>query len=404
MPRSLEQLLRSGMDEATTSVRADDEFLAHLIEHGRTARKRRRRATWIGVAVAIFAVIAGAALAPLSRSEDHGADAPKPHPTASQYPLDWAKSLPVGPPTELSYIAQGTLHSGDLEIPFPGWNRAGPGGFPAIDLQLYGKTRDGWLVGVEHYDHTGMPVKVSYGVLSATGSFERLPADPYDGEVQVEALSPDGRLFAQGGALIDVDSRTIVGRVPGNADYATEWTDAGLLYNGWPTANNRVPSPSYRLWNPGSAPIELDANLRWEVTASARTWLTTNGCTHLVQLHADGSLTRVLPTCIEGRPLSLSPSGTYVLTRDFNVISTEAGSAEPFAGLPEEIVRRGWVWWEDDDHFIVSAEGTDSTRGAMGDPGGPRHAILVRCSVSTHECERASNKFTLTAADQLDLI
>jgi hypothetical protein len=86
------------------------------------------------------------------------------------------------------------------------------------------------------------------------------------------------------------------------------------------------------------------------------------------------------------------------------VITTEDGSAEPFAGMPEEIVRRGWVWWEDDSHFIVSAEGTDSTRGAMGDPGGPRHAILVRCSISTHDCERASSKFTLTAADQLDLM
>jgi hypothetical protein len=232
----------------------------------------------------------------------------------------------------------------------------------------------------------------------------RVTPDPYGGGVQVEALSPDGRLVAEGGALVDVDSRTVVGRVPENAVYASAWTEAGLLYNRWPTAINRVKNPSYWLWNPGSAPIRLAADLRWEVTTSARTLLITNGCTQLVQLQADGSLTPVHPTCIEHRPLSLSPGGTYLLTRDFNVITTEDGSAEPFAGIPEEVVQRGWVWWEDDDHFIVSAEGTDTTRGRMGDPGGPRHAILVRCSISTHDCERASNKFTLAASDQLDLM
>lgn len=390
MPRSLEELLRSGMEEATTSVRADDEFVAGMIEHGRTARKRRRRTTWIGVAVVAVAMVAGASLVPLTRSQDNGADAPQPHPTVSQYPLDWAKSLPTGAPTELSYIAHGALHSGNLEIRLPGdWSG------------LYGKVRDGWLVAVGYYNNRGIPVNGAYGVLTANGAFERLPADPYGGGVQVEALSPDGRLFAEGGALVDVDRRTVVGQVPDNAFYSSEWTDAGLLYHDWTRPGE---NPSYWLWNPGSAPIRLAADLRWEVTTSARTWLTTNGCRQLVQLQVDGSLTPVHPTCIEHRPLSLSPRGTYLLTRDFNVIATEDGSAEPFAGIPEEVVQGGWVWWEDDDHFIVSAEGTDSTRGRMGDPGGPRHAILVRCSISTHDCERASSKFTLAASDQLDLM
>lgn len=386
MARSLEELLRSGMDEATTSVRADDELLGRMIDNGRTARIRRRRTTWIGVAVATV-VVAGASQVPLPRSDDNGADAPRPGPTMSQYPLDWAKSLPVGSPTELSYIAHGTLHSGDLEVPLPG-----------DDSGLYGENRDGWLVAVEYHNDRGIPVDGAHGVVSANGKFERLPPDPYDGAVQVEALSPDGRLFAEGRALIDVDSRTIVGQLPDNAFYSSEWIDAGLLYH------DRTENPSYWLWNPGGAPIRLDADLRWEVTTSGRTRVTTNGCAQLVQLQADGSLTPIHPACIEHRPLSLSPGGTYLLTRDFHVITTADGSVEPFPGIPEEVVRRGWIWWEDEDHFIVSAEGTDSTRGSMGDPVGPLHAILVRCSISTRECERASDRFMLTASDQLDLM
>jgi|RhiMethySRZTD1v2_1073278.scaffolds.fasta_scaffold17500_7 hypothetical protein len=403
MPRSLEELLRSGMDDATTSVRADDEFVAGMIEHGRTARKHRRQATWIGVAVATVALVAGASLVPLTRSENHGADAPRPHPTSSQYPLDWAKTLPAGPPTDLSYIARGVLHSGDLEIPLPHFKPA-PDSLPGWWYGLYGKTRDGWLISVTRYNRQGMPGDRTYGVLTASGSFERLPSVLAKGDAQVEALSPDGGLFADGGALIDVDSRTVVGQLPKNAVYASEWTDAGLLYNGWPNAINRVTNPSYWLWNPGSAPIRLDADLRWEVTTSARTWLTANGCRQLVQLQADGSMTPVHPTCTKHRPLSLSPRGTYLLTQDFSVITTGDGNAEPFAGVPEAVVQRGVVWWEDDDHFIVSAEGTDSTRGSVGDSGGPRHAILVRCSISTYECERAGNKFMLAASDQIDLM
>jgi hypothetical protein len=377
------------MDEATTSVRADDELLARLIDDGRTARLRRRRTTWVGVAAATVLVVAGASQVPLTGSDDNGADAPKPRPAASLYPLDWAKSLPAGPPTELSYVAHGTLYSGDLKIPLPG-----------DDAGLYGKTRGGWVIAVGYDNDRGIPVDGAYGVVTANGAFERFPPDPYGGAVQVEALSPDGRLFAEGGALIDVDSRTIIGRVPGNAFYSAEWTDAGLLYN---DRTSPEENPSYWLWNPGTPPIELAADLRWEVTTSGVALITTRGCTQLVQLHSDGSMTPVHATCIEDRRLSISPSGTYLVTQDFDVITTETGSAEPFRGIPEEVMEHTWMWWEDDDHFIVSAEGTDSTRGSMGDPAGPRHAILVRCSISTHECARASDRFLLTASDQVDL-
>lgn len=386
MPRSLEELLRSGMDEATTSVRAGDEFVADMIEHGRTARKRRRQATWIGVAVATVAVIAGASLVPLTRSEDHGADAPQRHPTVSRYPLEWAKSLPAGPPTELSYVARGVLHSGDTAIPLPG-----------DGSEVWGKFDSGWLVFIEYDNKRGIPSDTFYGVLAADGTIERLPADPYSHAVQVNALSPDGTLFAEGQALIDVDSRTIVGRLPGNAFFSHEWTDAGLIYATWREIS------SWWLWNPGSPPIELGARLR-DLTTSGLTMVTTDGCTQVVQLHSDGSMTPVYPTCIEGRHLSLSPSGTYLLTQDFKVITAESGSVEPFPGIPESVMEHTWVWWEDDDHFIVSAEGTDSTKGSMRDPGGPRHAILVRCSISTHECEHARKRFTLAASDQLDLM
>jgi hypothetical protein len=382
MPSPLEELLRSGMDEATTSVRADNEFVDRLIDHGRTARQHRQRTTWIGVAAAIVAVVAGASLIPLTRSDDNGVDAPQPRPTVSQYPLDWAKSLPIGPPTELSYIARGTLRSGDAAIPLPG-----------DGSEVWGTLDGGWVVFIEYDDKRGIPPDTFYGVLAADGTIDRLPADPYSRAVQVNALSPDGTLFAEGQALIDVDSRTIVGRLPANAYFSYEWTDAGLIYSG-----RRENSPWW-LWNPGRPPIELGAGLDGVVTTSARTLMTTSGCTQVAQLHSDGSMTPIFATCIEGRHLSLSPSGTYLLTRDFNVITASTGSVEPFPGIPEDVMEHTWVWWEDDDHFLVSAEGP-----AMGGPGGPRHAILVRCSVSTHDCERAGNQFTLAASDQLDLI
>jgi hypothetical protein len=53
-------------------------------------------------------------------------------------------------------------------------------------------------------------------------------------------------------------------------------------------------------------------------------------------------------------------------------------------------------------HFILAAE-SEPSRDAMGDAYGTLRVVLVRCSVTTMECERAGDEFTRPYSYELDL-
>lgn len=387
MSSSLEDFLRSSMRDATGSVRADEEYLGRVVGQSRRARRRRQRVTWIGVAATAIAVIVGVSLLPPvltgSSTQTDGTASPAP---SNADPLEWARSLPEGSPSRLAYMAGSVLHSGELSVPVPG---------DVDSAELIGSTSQGWLIFVEHLDKAGMPTQTRYGILTADGRFEALPDDPYGGSPEVQALSPSGELFATGGALINLTSRSVVGQVP-DARYATEWGAAGLEYLA-------TDGPSW-LWNPGQKPMQLGASLE-RLAANARRAVTTpqGGCAEIVDVGADGSLHTAYRACAADQPVLLSPGGTYALTRNFSVVDVDQGTVEALAGLPDRVVQHGAAWWEDDTHLIVPAESPPASRTDDGAASGPRTVILVRCSIAPAECERASQEFKMPYWQYLDL-
>jgi hypothetical protein len=388
MSSSLGDFLRSSMRDATASVRADEEYLDRLVGQSRRARRRRQRVTWIGAAVTAIAVIVGVSLLPpvltgSSTPSDGTASAP-----SNADPLEWARSLPEGAASRLDYLAGSVLQSGELSVPVPG---------DFDQAEFIGSTSQGWLIFVEHWDKAGIPTQTSYGILTPDGQFEALPDDPYDGSPEVQVLSPSGELFATGGALINLQSRSVVGQVPDNARYASQWTAAGLEYLASPGG------PSW-LWNPGEPPIQLGATLEG-MAADGRRALTApqGGCTEIVDVGADGSLHTAYRACAADEPISLSPGGTYALTRNFSVVDVDQGTVEALTGVPDRVIQRGWAWWEDDTHLIVPAESPPASRTADGAASGPRTVILVRCSIATAECARASEEFKMPYWQYLDL-
>jgi RNA polymerase sigma factor (sigma-70 family) len=377
-----EEQLRASMEAAADPVHADPELVGRVIEQSRSARQQRRRSWWLSGCAAALTALVGASLIFLDGSEDSPPEPDLPR-LIEVDPIMWARQLPRGPPIRLPYVVDGGLH-------VPGKGTLLPGEAGAV----IGKTSAGWLVAVERFTEPrkgGLPDVTLYGILTAEGRFEPLPRDPYHGSPGVQALSPDGELFAMGGALIDVAQREVVGRTPEDALIASQWTAIGLLYR-------RGLDASSWLWRPGNRPIRLPA-IVWEIAATAPVGLTSSrdGCTNVVHLAADGGVDATYEGCAAGAspPVSLSPSGAYALTADLDVLDVDEGTVTPFELPSSGIVEPDQLGWEDNDHFVLPVESRETmTRDRV---------VFVRCSTATNECERAGAEFTKPAGEAIPL-
>ena len=368
-----EEQLRSSMEAAVDPVRADVELIARAIEESRRAGGQRGRSWWLaGCGVALTALV-GAGLVYLDGSDDSLPE-PDPPPFVEVDPIGWARQLPQGPPIRLAYVADYSVHIPGRRAPLP---------LPRDVGMVIGKTSAGWLVTVNRVIRPrkgGLPVVPQYGLATAEGAIDLLPQDPYHGSPVVQALSPDGEMFAMGGALVDVAQRRVVGRTPAGAIFATEWTPIGLLYMSPPGASSW-------LWQPGSPPTRLPARV-WQTAETAPVGLTASrgNCTSVVRLTAHGGVDLVYDGCASeaSSPISLSPDGSYALTSDPGVLDVDEGIVTAFE-LPMNGIA-GELGWEDNDHFVFPVE---SRATAKRD-----RVVFVRCSVAMHECERAGPEFT----------
>ena len=372
--------LRSSLETAADPVRADPELVTRVIEQSRSARRQHRRSWWLSGCAAASTALVGASLVFLDGSEN---SLPEPDPPrlSEVDPIMWARELPRGPPIRLAYVVDSDLH-------VPGKGTLLPGEAGAA----IGKTSAGWLVAVERATEPrrgGQPVVTLYGILTAEGRFEPLPRDPYHGSPGVQALSPDGELFAMGGALVDVAQRRVVGRTPEDALIASQWTAIGLLYL-------RGLDASSWLWRPGSRPIQLPA-IVWGIAATAPVGLMSSrdGCANVVQLAADGGFDVTYEGCSAGAssPVSLSPSGAYALTADLGVLDVDEEIVTPFELPSSGISGPDQLAWEDNDHFVLPVESRETTTRDR--------VVFVRCSIATNECERAGDEFTKSASEAI---
>jgi hypothetical protein len=393
MSEQIEELLRDGMRHGVDTLSADNAFQDRAIAHGVASRRTHRRTVWLSSAAGAAAVLAISvsitAVAAHDRDPSSTHDIPPITDTpGDQSPLGWARRLPEGASPTLAYVLDGALHQGDTTVPVPG-DRA----------EVIGDTVGGWLVFKESNDQHGNPTRTAYGVLTASGVFKELPADPYQGSVQVQALSPDGNTFATGGVLIDLRTLHIVGRTPNHARFASNWTTAGLLYldgdNLW------------RLWNEGAPSVPVDAASFTSVARDAAVAVTDKqgGCGRVVRIRQDGTLEDLYTGCDDSAPLSVSPDGRLTLTWGLGIVDVDSGASLGAFDIPADVAAKwhGWAWWENDENVLLSVVGSPPWRDQVGDANGSRPAVIVRCDLSSMTCQRAGPELVLDPSTSLDL-
>ncbi len=132
--------------------------------------------------------------------------------------FDLARRLPRGADITEPYVVGTTLHLGARRVPIRG----------ATDAALVGVADGGFVLLVER-GRDKKSFSSEYVLAARDGSIERIDVS-LQSDVQEEAVSPDGRLFTTGGAVLDLRTGERVGTLPADATYINEWTDAGLFY------------------------------------------------------------------------------------------------------------------------------------------------------------------------------
>lgn len=392
MSDRIEETLRTGMRHDADKVSAGTSFQDRAIAHSVASRRTRRRTLWMSTAAGAAAVVAISVGVTAMASHDRNVRSTHDNPpvtdtSGDQTPLEWARALPEGAPPTLAYVLDGTLHQGDTTEPVPG-----------DQSEVIGKTQDGWLIFKESDNDQGLPARTAYGVLTASGEFKELPTDPYNGSVQVQALSPDEETFATGGALIDLRTLHVVGTTPDDAKFASDWTTAGLLYL---DSDGKM-----WLWNQGSPAAPVNASFI-AVARGAAIGVTDpqSGCGRVTQIDSDGMLQDLYTGCNDNAPLSVSPDGRFALTQGLGMVDVDSGAVQATADIPGEVVAKwhGSVWWENDHSVLLSVLGPPAGRDQCGRANGPRPAVIVRCDVSSMTCQRAGPELWLDPSATLAL-
>ena len=375
----------------------DDDF-AVRVESAAERHRGRVRLAAISGGVAALAIVTAtvsgvvvlrhdATTGPASHSASATTTGTSTSAGADASPLEWARSLDLGRPTSMAYVANGALHSGDTTV-----------ALPAAEAEVIGQVDGGWLIFAGHTDSSRTPTDPSYGVLQPNGTFVELPTDAYGGDVQLQTLSPDGKSFLSGRSIIDVGERQIVGEGPADSGSSGTWTERGLVY--------RSASGSTEIWQPGGSAAHTVSGDFIEIGRSAAAvTLPRDGCGEVVQISDDGTTSQLFSGCQANTPRSVSPDGHLALTHGLSIISLSDAAAHSFEGLPRSLPDDNLtsVWWEDDSTMVLSVEGQPSEVDARGQATGPRSVQLVRCSTTTMSCERAGQEFTLEASDVLSL-
>ena len=288
--------------------------------------------------------------------------------TSKPAPFDWAMSLPRGADVRATFVLpDNTLYSGATTFSLP----ANYGGVLA-------KVPSGWLVAMSNSQ--SKPGR--FGLLSPQGEFRAFP-DYGTGWARERVVSPDGTEVASETSVIEIENGRQVSRLPANASILESWTRVGILYQ-----DRRR---EHWLWRPGSPPISLpesyfdsDVGVLPFNADGLGIWEDQNGCSTVMRLEADADLSPVMTTC-KANISYVSPTGHRTLAQDGTIIAIPSGdivtSMKPPEGWPA-VPREVGIAWEDEDNLLLTIRGEPVFRWPT---------VLVRCTISTNSCERASD-------------
>lgn len=355
-------------------------------------RGRRRRARRYAIAGLAGAVIVGATSAAVKLSEATGTRSAEVAGN-QQTAWAWARSLPEGPPADVPFFGEGGLHDGDEVVPVP--DRVIRSG----SIAPY-RVSGGWLVLV------GIAQELAPAVLSPDGSLRELPPWQYpehSNDATVVA-SADGTQVAYGDRVLDLGTRdrTSIPRQPGEEIRLIGFSEEGLVYQltGPTRTTTRLLSPDGRAVDV-ALPAGAYVSPRWPADVALSYPESVDECVvswELVDVH----WVERSPGCRErapGRPSDVSPDGRWVLTDDLpEVWALEEGRFSEVA-VPRATEER-WGYpvfafssWESTDTFLIPV--TDPPASGDDRDGTDSAVQLVRCTMSTGDCERAGEETML---------
>jgi hypothetical protein len=338
----------------------------------RSSRRRRRTTAWAVGGVGLVTGFSVVVALSLNAGGDRRDGAPVTQPTTStpRYvdpnihvvsPYEWAMLLPRGADARAAWQNDSDLHLG------PGHVLS----FSDVRVGLIARGEQGFLANISP------PRGLSPGrlaVISETGPIRYLPS--YDGHQALEnAVSPDGSEIAYATGVIDVDTGDLVASYPDNAREMIAWTPAGIVYFGR--------ERSTWLWTPGAEPepIELDGDVL--SSGYGRTY-PSEGCTSIFRV-ADppsGPAAETVYTTCDDEPFVIATDGSLAIARSGDVISLPGGDVIGSLPLPRGAGSNQMtpMLWEDGDNILFSV---------AHDPPA-LDSLLVRCTLSTESCERAT--------------
>jgi len=379
----LGQWLRQELVRHESLTPPASELAARVVADARRVERRRAWMVAVGATAAAAAIVGGSILVGgldrASRSDvppagsSSGATS-RPDDTSSPavlLPGMWAGTLPIGDPPEVPYGTRTHLYLPSGQV---------------VDLHasgsaMIGQTVAGTVVLVEQDDRDqGGAFRSWYAVVLTDGTVTQLDDGRLTGDrVQEAVVSPDGRWFADG-RIFDMTTGQIAGVLPDQADIIISWTPVGIVYGA---------GHARYLWSPGGpAPVKL-AGWGGDYANGAHAGIGhRDGCNAVLRLAADGSEEQVSRHC-GAQLMTVSPSGTWALTRELVAIDTATGEQHPLAGAPVRSLGFQFDdYWLDENELLLSVPAGGYQPDGESAPSDS--AILVRCRLETATCERAT--------------
>lgn len=398
-------LLGRRMRAAVDDVHPAPSYAGTVLRAGR-ARRRRRQGV-VAAFVAVVMVGSGAAL--LGPGALPGADGPGVAEDGGAGPdaaaLAWARDLPEGPAAGLPFFGGGGLRDGDHVVALP--DEVSRSGHPQ-------RVQGGWVVVLG-----ASMAALEPAVLSPDGSLRRLPPYPFTGDSMdpTVLVSPDGGRVAYGDRVVDLASGDLT-TIPHDRAHDPDahpddvtvvdlvaWGDEGLVYRGSPSrkgwgttwllrddgsTTRLLPADDPRSVEGGGVAdvvLELDYSRKGDTCSTASRLEGTDWVeqpTHCMGRHL-------------GEALDLSPDGRLLLTDDLpEVWDLEKGEWTE-VDLPRDIVEgwgEGWMsmaGWESPDTLLLPVADRWPGWEPVVEPF-DQHLQVVRCRMSTGECERAGEE------------
>jgi hypothetical protein len=398
---TLDTTLRTQLTSAVQDTTVPPGLARAALSGGRTRRRRRALG---GVAAVAAAVVGGVLLLPDTGPSVRDVQPAEGRSELSRIGLKWASTLPQGDASAMPFFGEGgALWSGGEQLAVPEEvNRA----YPPRTVE------GGWLVLLGQDEE-----RLSLAVLGADGELRDLPVGTFAegfGDARV-LVSADGSRAAYGRWSVDLTTMTAT-EVPhqpesdvrdgyGTAIRMVGWTEGGLVYEGAPfeqgfgttwlladdgTTTQVDPPAGSHISQGGPADVAVSFDYTDDESDTCVTMWTLEGTTWDEQ--GSGCMGQYL-----GEALAISPDGHYLLTDDLPRIWDLADGEWVDVEVPPAVVD-SWgyeTWlsrpvWEGRDTLLVPV--ADRWTGDISpEPAFDQRVQVVRCRMSTGDCERAGD-------------